>query len=183
MTRVLPLICLLIASLSLDARTTNAGSPTILSGEFQFFHHAVNPNDATICLTPVPGLAFHDVPGDFLGQATGIGNFSGTGIADTCAFFQPIFGIYAQYTGSFVWETQSGAMIQGEFLGFDLDPLAYSPDGQPIVFETSILVVFRDQVGRVTGMASASGVDDPFGVLSGDPTMAGVQASINGFLF
>ncbi|QEF98948.1 hypothetical protein Mal15_30060 [Stieleria maiorica] len=183
MTRVLPLICLLIASLSLDARTANAGSPTILSGEFQFFHHAVDPNDATICLTPVPGLAFHDVPGDFLGHATGIGNFFGTGTADTCAFFQPIFGIYAQFTGSFAWQTQSGRTIQGEFLGFDLNPLVYSPDGQPIVFETSILVVFRDQNGRFIGMGSATGLDDPFAVLSGDPTTAGVQASINGFLF
>jgi hypothetical protein len=152
-----------------------------IRGALQFFHKAVDPGEAEYCESPAPGLLFKDVTGEFFGKATVLGKFMGKGSADVCAFFQPLFGVYAQYTGSHTWVTEDGLILHGEFFGVDIEPFVFDPEtGLPLVFETLIFITLTDDDGQFMGTLFARGIDDPFGVLSGDPSLAGVSASFTG---
>ncbi|QEG42644.1 hypothetical protein [Roseimaritima ulvae] len=183
MIRWLSLFAGVLVCVGITAGQARCAGPDEISGELQFSHSAPDPSSATLCLWPIPGLAFNDVHGEFDGQATGIGSFTGQGTADTCVYFTPVSGVYAQVSGSFSWETEDGRTLSGSFCGVDKAPFLFAPDGQPLAFEITLLVVFRDTQGRFAGLAIADGVDDPFGVISQDPAAAGVTASICGFVF
>lgn len=183
MNRLLPLFCCALVCWGITAEQAECAGPIGIAGELQFVHSEPDPNSATLCYFPIPGLAFNDVHGEFYGQASGIGSFTGQGTADTCVFFTPVAGVYAQVSGSLSWETEDGRTLSGSFLGVDKEPFLFAPDGQPLAFQITILVVFHDTQGRFAGLAIADGVDDPFGVISQNPAAAGVTASFSGFLF
>ena len=162
--------------------TANAGKVRIVGGGFEFVHAPVNPmpENPDLCFGPqgeVLGLRF-SVTGTSFNTALETSKkefqLGGAGAASGCAFFEPICGVAAQFSGSVTWQTAEGDQLHGTFELFDF------PTDNPIVFEAIIFIRFEGGTGvfkNAEGTAIAEGVDLPFGGLGGYPSAAGVAAT------
>jgi hypothetical protein len=157
--------------------TASAQEVQILGGGFTFAHLPVNPDEPDGFCEDPPGLLFSVTSESFDGQLVtdkGAVSFVGKGNASGCAFLAPVDGVAAKFSGKFKWKTPRG-VLRGKFRLLDY------PTEIEGVFAASIRIRFKGGTGifsDATGVATAEGLDFPFGGLQGDPFAAGVVAEI-----
>ena len=181
MKRLLYLPLLAITLFSVSCESASAKGFTRIKGSISYIHG--EPTFVGVCQDPVPGVELA-VAGDYIVDVNGTA-LVGSGPATTCVFDIPVFGIFAQYTGSFTWQSESGQTLRGDYVGFDINPKILVDPSLPFVqFDTVIYVTFTDAAGDFAGFATAKGIDVPFSDPTTNPvTPPGVYADFRGFLF
>lgn len=181
MKRLLILPVLAITMFSVSCESATAGWLTRIQGSIDYVHG--EPTPIGPCQDPVPGFELA-VAGDYFVNVNGTA-LLGSGPAVTCVFDEPVFAIFAKYSGSFTWQSESGQTRRGDYVGFDINPQILVDPSLPFVqFDTVIYVTFKDEAGNFAGFATARGIDVPFGNPTTTPvTPPGVFADYRVFLF